>query len=113
MTKLLFYAIFMVLNLLLVTILAIYRAWARDERERLDGSPRGGGVSSDGESGSCDLSRADVGLLLEELIGTDGVTADVVEAKLLPLYAQLSRDCEIEGRVCRGEDRVEVRGWFF
>ena len=103
----------MILNLLLVTLLAIYRAWARDERERLDGSPRGGGVSSDGGSGSCDLSRADVGLLLEELIGTDGVTADVVEAKLLPLYAQLSRDCEIEGRVCRGEDRVEVRGWFF
>ena len=106
----LFCVYFGVLNLLLATLLAIYRAWARDERERLDGPPGGGNVPSDGESGSCDLSRPDVGPLLEELIGTDGVTADVVEAKLLPLYKQLSRDCEIEGRVCRGEDRVEVGG---
>ena len=33
---------------------------------------------------------------------------DVSDAQNLPLYEKLSRDRRIEGRVCRGEDRVEV-----
>lgn len=33
---------------------------------------------------------------------------DVSDAQNLPLYEKLSRDRSIEGRVCRGEDRVEV-----
>ena len=90
--------------------MAIYRAWARDERERLDGPPRGReGSPTDGQELDT-LSRNDIGVLIEELFNTDGVTKDVVEAKLLPIYAKLSKDCKIEGRVCRGEDRVEVRG---
>ena len=100
-----------------MTLLAIYRAWARDERERLDGPPRGGEGSPVDEPELNTLSRHDVGVLIEEFFNSDCVTQDVVEAKMLPLYAQLSQDCEIEGRVCRGEDRIEVRdlgflGWF-
>ena len=33
---------------------------------------------------------------------------DVSDARDMPLYEKLSRDRRIEGRVCRGEDRVEV-----
>ena len=33
---------------------------------------------------------------------------DVSDARGMPLYEKLSRDRRIEGRVCRGEDRVEV-----
>ena len=39
----------------------------------------------------------------------NGAADDVSEARHLPLYEKLSADCEIEGRVCRGEDRIEVR----
>ena len=87
-----------------MTLLAIYRAWARDERERLDGPPRGEGGSSDDEHGPI----PDIGALIEHLSKIDGLTPNIVEAKLLPVYKQLRRDRDIEGRVCRGEDRVAV-----
>ena len=38
-----------------------------------------------------------------------GSDDDVSAANLLPLYEKLQEDHEIEGRVCRGTDRVEVR----
>ena len=91
-----------------MTLLAIYRAWARDERERLDGPPCGRKGSSDDGHELDILSRYDLGVLVEELFRTDGLTEDVIESKLSPVYAKLSQDCDIEGRVCRGEDRIEV-----
>ena len=87
-----------------MTLLAIYRAWARDERERLDGPPRGEGGSSGDEHGS----TLDIGALIEHLSKLDSLTPLLVETKLLPVYKELRRDRDIEGRVCRGEDRVAV-----
>ena len=113
-------------------MLAVYSTWAKDERQRLDGPPRGGDGSGCAVADPNCITRADI----EELIGLgqndefwvkellihflhfdpfldhmflhNRVAEDVSDAQDLPLYKKLSRDCRIEGRVCRGEDRVEV-----
>ena len=58
------------LGLLKVTLLAIYRRWARNEKRRLDGPPRGGEGGSnsndaDGRPSPNIMTREDI----EELIG--------------------------------------------
>ena len=97
-----------------MTLLAINCAWVRDERERLDGPPRGREQSPDEDHEPDTLSRHDIGVLIEPLFDTNGVTENVVEAKLLPVYADgvagvTEPGLWVEARVRRWGDRIEVR----
>ena len=83
-----------------VTLLVIYRTWARDDRQRLNDA--GDGSYSD-ESGTASITRRDIEVLVQEMFSSNG------EVGMLPSYERLRRDCKIEGRDCRGEDRLEVR----
>ena len=91
-----------------MTFLAIYRAWARGERQRLTEPPRGHARASAGGPGPQSFSRRDIESMIEELFDSNGNFEVCTEERLYPLLETLSRESDIEGQVCRGEDRVEV-----
>ena len=81
--------------------MAIYRAWARGDRRRLDGAPSGRNRLNGDTFGFEQLSRRDIEKQIDDLFASDGA-AD----------AESNRDRYIEGRLCRGEDLDEVRNFY-
>lgn len=96
-----------IFGLLKVTLLAIYRAWARDDRQRLVEPPRGRRRTHLDELNFEPITRRDIETLIGELFASNCSAERGSRAN--SLYEKLGRDREIEGRVCRGEDRIEVR----
>ena len=81
--------------------MAIYRAWARGDRRRLDSAPIGRNGLNGDTFGFEQLSRRDIERQIEDLFASDGTTDQ-----------ESHRDRYIEGRLCRGEDLDEVRKFF-